>query len=139
MLNVQIEMTDWREGHNYGHFVGILSVLTIPEPTSNANAPRLGKWSSPSVYLGKKLTGVWWIRYVNFPEPGRWQELKNPTAEFFDTEADVSMSGGSFLSLYEFSPAYMSVTSGSGFLDTMNPEVGPSVKWAIPSYGPLQY
>ena len=78
---------------NYGH---------SPKPPADA---ALGGWMSSSIYLGKELTGRFYVTIVNFPEPGQWKELVNPAGLFFDSTSEDDP----FLTLYDFQPTSKSL------------------------------
>jgi hypothetical protein len=60
----------------------------------------MGRWTSTSNFIGAEVHGRYWVVYIDFPEPGRWQELVNPVGLFYDSTSDTTP----FLTLYDFSP-----------------------------------
>lgn len=116
-LNVNFNYYPDRPGeegfHDYAdrRFVSELVTLdSLVDPTYRANVVRdgfkppagavLGRWTSTSQYIGAEMHGRYWIVYIDFPEPGRWQELVNPAGLFYDSTSDSQP----FLTLYDFSP-----------------------------------
>ncbi len=86
------------------------------KPPANTN---FGRWTSVSSYLGKEVSGKYYVTRINFPDPGKWAELVNPVGLFFDSTSDDSP----FLTLYDFQPTNVSVRKdrAKGKLDNRRP------------------
>lgn len=90
--------------------------------TPPANAT-WGRWSSTSRFLGKESSGKYYLTRLNFPEPGRWKELENPVALFFDSTSQTNP----FLTLYRFLPDIRPIEGKSGKLENRAPV--PMDRW----------
>lgn len=75
-----------------------------------------GVWRSYSPYLGNIVTGNFYIARIDFPDPGRWRNLVNPTGLFFD-----KTSSSPFLTLYDFNFTYKAARTRYGHLDNKSP------------------
>jgi hypothetical protein len=59
-----------------------------------------GRWTSRSQYLGKEVSGKYYVTRIESFDEGRWKELGNPVGLFFDS---ISQDDP-FLTLYYFDP-----------------------------------
>jgi hypothetical protein len=100
------------------------------KPPANA---QIGVWNSVSKYIGKEISGKYYVTHIDFPEPGRWVELENPVGLFFDS----SSQDEPFLTLYGFVPLSTEPRRerAKGKLENKGPiEVDRWVDW-YPYYG----
>lgn len=138
-LNIRIELMstnrDWRaERREYGGNVenAVLTLKSVPEMSQSgpAGTKHYGVWSSPSIYIGKEVSGKYYIHRIN-----RWDDsghvpidkrLKNPVGWFFDSTSSESP----FLDLYEFFPGVHPKNNGFGMLTYKPQIIWSGVDWS---------
>ena len=76
-----------------------------------------GHWSSHSHYIGKEISGKYYVTRINFPNPGKYADIGNPVGLFFDSTSDSEP----FLTLYHFDLTRMYSEKPRGILKTPKP------------------
>jgi hypothetical protein len=113
----------------------LLSLTTVPAITDDVEAgnTNFGRWTSPSIFLGKEMSGNFYVTRVNYLDDGSGQSgtrdnrIENPVGMFFDSTSTKTP----FLILYRFAPNEMPTKSGFGMLDLPNREdVSVGVYWS---------
>ncbi len=102
-----------------------LAPFTYHDPKSTFKPPgntTFGRWTSPSLYLGKELTGKYYVTNLTFSYPEGYahdRRVINPVGLFFDSTSDDEP----FLTLYDFRPTDTSVRieRAVGVLDNRSP------------------
>ncbi len=110
----------------------ILTLTTIPAITYNLKAgdTHLGIWMSPSIYLGKKLSGKYYVTRIRHWDADDYtpydRRVVNPIGWFYDDDPSEP-----FLTLYKFAPNEMPTVSGFGMLGINRRDgVSSGVEWS---------
>ena len=127
-----------------------LTLTTIAPITYNTkvNKPTLGRWMCPSIYVGKKLQGsyyVTWLAGLDASDPNTrrlWERQEgngmvsdprvvNPIGVFFDDSEGLDSDGRGFLTLYRFAAVEAAYDHGFGMYDRYNLGlVWPGLDWS---------
>ena len=146
MINLLIPIKYYALGpeHRPEYFEGrqlekaILTLTTIPPITYDVKAGKtnIGRWMSPSLYLGKRLFGVFYVTRIEPLDRPDYRpyvddrRVKNPVGLFFDSDS-VTPDASPFLTLYGFAPIEMRTVSGFGMLGMNRTDgVDPDVDWS---------
>lgn len=137
-LIIPIEYYNIGSGGRVDYYAGrhvenaVLTLTTIPAITYDVKAgnTNFGRWTSPSIFLGKELSGNFYVTRIRSWDKEGFvaydRRLRNPVGWFFDSTSKESP----FLALYYFAPNEMQTVSGFGMLG-MNRHDGVSsgVDW----------
>lgn len=111
----------------------VLTLKTVPKMTydENKNEKIMGRWISTSVFLGKEVSGDYYVTRISyFDDPDyvpitRDPRVRNPVGKFFDSTSKTSP----FLILYNFAPNEMETVSAFGMLGERRDGVWSGVNW----------
>jgi hypothetical protein len=138
-LIIPIEYYNLGSGGRVDYYSGkrienaVLTLTTIPARTYDVDNPNFGRWTSPSIFLGKELSGNYYVTRIEyFDDPDykpmtRDPRVKNPVGQFFDSRSTTSP----FLILYNFAPNEIQTVSGFGMLGERREGVWGGVNWRI--------
>ncbi len=112
---------------------GVLTLKSIPAMTYDeyAGNTKFGQWMSPSIFLGKELSGNYYVTRIKYFDDDNYEpvvrdpRVRNPVGKFFDSRSSTSP----FLILYNFAPNEIQTVSGFGMLGERRQGVWGGVDW----------